>query len=140
MPNEDRAWDLDRLPTKAERIVGSFVATSFFLLTFAFFSFATYRLYLTGKLGSDTDWLFAISALLFLVAAVFLWRTVFTKPSKPTGGAISVTGYAILVSGVALLVLCAIYGTRNLSAAWVGIAAVVGGAVLVKNGRRAREP
>jgi len=140
MPIEGRAWDLNRLPTKLERTIGIFVAAFLFLLASALLSFVTYHLYLAGKLDGDAGWLFSISLLLFLVTAVLLWRIVLTKPSKPSGTAISVTGYVFLGSGVALLVLCAINGTSSARAIWVGFITVVGGVALVKNGKHPREP
>jgi hypothetical protein len=140
MPIEDRTWDLDRLPTKPERTIGTLVATFLFLITAAFFSFVTYHVYLAGKLEGGTSWLFAISLLLFLVAAVLLWRIAVTNPSKPTGNAISVTGYLFLGSGVALLVLCAINGTSGPRAVWAGLIAAVVGVTLVRNGKRLRKP
>ena len=140
MPIEDRTWDLDRLPTKPERTIGIVVATFLFLITAAFFSFVTYRFYLAGKLEGGTSWLFATSLLLFLVAAALLWRIAFTNPSKPTGNAISLTGYVFLGSGVALLVLLAINSTISPRAIGAGLVAVVGGVTLVKIGKRPHKP
>lgn len=141
MPIEDHAWDIDRLPTKTERIVGIFVATFLLLLTSALLSFVTYRLYLAGELDGDSEWLFAISLLLFLLTVVLLWRIAFTKPSRPRRSAISFTGYVMLGSGVALLFLSAIYGPSSAGAVWVGLIAVGAGVALVKKyGKRPREP
>mgnify|MGYP000139951801 CR=1 FL=1 len=128
-------WNLDRLPTKWERIYGSVFAILIFLVM-SLFLYAS-SISLINKEATEESWVtFAVAALLFIGSSFLLVRVVFGKRSKPSARAIIFTGYVIgAMCGFFLVV--SVLGLGNSSyLAGVGLTGLAGSLLIIKQGKR----
>lgn len=136
MSTEDDKWNLDRLPTKWERIYGSIFSALIFVLMAVFLYASTIPL--LSSEGATTNVLvsFVVSLLLFSGSGYLLLRVAFGKRSKPSPRAIIISGYVIgVASGILLAV--SLFGLGNTPyLAGVGLTGLAGSSLIINQGKR----
>lgn len=135
MSFEDKKWNIDRVPTKWERIYGSAFSLLIFLLMGLFLYVSS--LALVRDATKNKPWsLFVVAILLFAGSSYLMSRVVFSKRRKPTPRAIVFTGYIIGGVSCALLVM-SILGLGNTPyLASTGLTGLAGSFVIINQGRR----
>ena len=134
MSTEDNKWDLDRLPTKWERIYGS----TFSILVFVLMSLYLYASYLSlveGEITNSILFNFLIAVLLFAGSGYLLVRVAFGKRRRPSAKAIVITGYVIGVTSCLLLALSVLGVGDSPYLTRFGLNGLAGSILVIKQGK-----
>ena len=135
MSFEERKWNLDRVPTKWERIYGSALSILIFLLMGVFLYASCFPLMVDGT-GNKPWGSFIVAMLLFVASGYLMLRVVLSKRRKPSPRAIVITGYIVGGMGCALLVMSVLGLGNTLYLASVGLTGLAGSIVIINQGRR----
>ena len=135
MSTEEDKWNLDRLPTKWERIYGSIFAILIFVLM-SFFLYVSSLMLIEKSYTNNILATFSVAALLFIGSCYLLVRVVFRKSRKPSLKTILITGYVIGVA-ISLLLVVSLFGFENsIYLAGIGFTGLAGSSLIIKNGNR----
>jgi len=136
MSTEEDKWNLDRFPTKWERIYGSVFSILIFALMSIFLYASSLNLISSKEVTNNILVTFSVAALLFVGSGYLLLRVVFGKRRKPSAREIIITGYVIgTVSGILLVVSILGLGNTPYLAA-VGFTGLAGSSLIINQGRR----
>ena len=135
MSTEDNKWNLDRPPTKWERIYGSVFSILIFILM-SLFLYASSLSIIEKEITNTTLVTFLVAVLLFIGSGYLLVRVVFGKRKKPSAKAIIITGYVLGASSCMLLV-ASVFGLSNTPfLAATGFSGLVGSSLIISQGKR----
>lgn len=136
MSIEDDKWNLNREPTRRERVFGSIFAIVIFIAMSAFLYLSASYLLATDETTNQALLAFAVANLFFIGSAYLLWRVTFTRRQKASSFAITTTGYLIGCGSCFLLVLAAVGLGNTPYLASVGLTGVAGSALIIYQGKR----
>jgi hypothetical protein len=136
MSTEDDKWNIDRLPTKWERMYGSVFSVLIFVLMTVFLYASSLTLVSSEEITTNILVTFVVSALLFSGSGYLVLRVVFSKRRKPSARAIIITGYVIGVASCILLVLSILGFGNTPYLAGVGFAGLAGSSLIISKGKR----
>lgn len=134
---EDDKWNLERPPTKWERIYGAAFSILIFVLM-SLFLFASSSRLLEEEANRSSWTTFSVAVLLFVGSGYLLFRVVFGKRRKLTSKTITVTGYAIGAMSCLMLVL-SVLGLGNAAyLASIGFTGLAGSVVVIRQGKNGK--
>ncbi len=134
MSFEERKWNLDRVPTKWERIHGSALSILIFLLM-GVFLYASFLALMVDGAGNKPWGSIIVAMLLFVASGYLMLRVVFSKRRKPCPRAIVIAGYIIGGMGCALLVMSVLGLGNTPYIASTGLTGLAGSIVIITQGR-----
>lgn len=136
MSTENDKWNLDRVPSKGERIYGSLFSLLIFMLMCLFLYVSSLRLIESKENSNNILVTFCVAALLFLGSGYLLFRVAFGKRRKPSARAIIITGYVLAAASCMLLILSVfgLGGTPFLAGA--GFMGLAGSSLIISRGMR----
>jgi divalent metal cation (Fe/Co/Zn/Cd) transporter len=101
---KDSKWELDRVPTKRERMLGV-VLSAAILLFFSFILYASGSKYLTDESSNKSLVSVFVTLTLFFGSLILFARATFSKSRKPSKRAIRNTAYTLFSLSCAMIVL-----------------------------------
>ena len=118
--DRDSKWELDRVPSKKEKILG--IALSIVILVFFFLIlFATASMYLSEETSDKSLVPVFVTLALFFGSLVLFIRVTFSKRRKPSSRAIRNTAYVIFSLSCAMLILPFFVGISPQAIYMIGI-------------------
>jgi hypothetical protein len=129
-------WNLDREPTKWERIYGSFFSLLVFVLTSTFLYYSSSQLIVGEGVSKQALLIFVVANLFFVGSTYLLWRVAFTRRQKPSQFAIATIGYVIGGLSCIFLVLVAVGLGNTPYLASIALTGLSGSAVILSKGKR----
>jgi divalent metal cation (Fe/Co/Zn/Cd) transporter len=136
MSEEDDKWNMNRIPTRWERIYGSFFSIIIFVLMTLFLYASFLRFIKSEEVSKNSLITLCVAVLLFAGSGYLLLRVALGKRRKPSARAIITTGYVLGATSCMLLIL-PVFGLGNtpylLSTGFIGLA---GSASIISQGKR----
>lgn len=134
MSTDEDKWNLDRLPTKWERIYGSAFSILIFVLM-SIFLYASSLSLIESKPSNNVLATFLVALLLFIGSGYLLISVVFGKRKKPSATAIIVTGYVLGAASCMLLVVSVLGLGNTPYLAAIGFTGLAGSTLIIKQGK-----
>jgi amino acid transporter len=128
-------WDLDRIPSKKEKMLGV-VLSAVILLFFSFILYAFGSMYLSEESSDKSLASVFVPLVLFFGSLILFIRVTFSKSRKPTKRAIRNTAYVLFSISCAMIVLPLFIGFTPQAAYMIaiGLIGVSGSKVLLNRG------
>lgn len=100
--DKNESWDLNRLPTAKEKILGT-ILSGVILVLFSSVLYVTGSIYYIEEPASRRVFPIYLAIVFFLGALILFIRIVFSKNRRPTKRAIRITAYVTLILCAAMI-------------------------------------
>jgi hypothetical protein len=130
--DSEEILDIDRKPSKGEKILGIFCSGIFFIISFVAFIGITFILHRDGIDKLILAYFF-VTLFLSVYSFYLLFRFLCTPPKRPGKFAVKILPYIFIVAGVGILILSFLVKEHSLSALAIGLMSVVRGLTTINH-------